>query len=391
MSEIKKNILTLIIAIVFGLFAVEGILRFFEVKDFALVTRVTEDGYVVHKSNLDRYRYESESQRKVHIKTNQEGFVGDDSAPEKPKDVLRVAVFGDSFTEAFQVDYENTFTYLLKDKIKRSPGFSSTTYKDVEIMNFGVGGLGTVDAMKYYKRYAINYKPDVVVLAFYLGNDNLDNSNYYSDKDKLLFEKEKWDTVPQLGALQQKEFNAFKDRLFRKFALIRFSDKVVRSSPKLNALAVKLGLYRPPLAKSQIDLDIPFWHYYYLDPLDEERAKHVKFSADLISNFKKEVEKDNAKFVLMLIPEGMTVDQKLLADFKDDHPALKNYNFNPVGMENKLIEQIDPSVYILALRESMEEKTKQNQLLYLNGIHHFSEAGHEVAADKLAEVILSSN
>ena len=55
----------------------------------------------------------------------------------------------------------------------------SSTYNRVEVLNFGMGGMGTVDEMKYYSKYAQKYHPDVVVLSFYLANDNQDNGYSY--------------------------------------------------------------------------------------------------------------------------------------------------------------------------------------------------------------------
>ena len=135
-----------------------------------------------------------------------------------------------------------------------------------------MGGVSTVDEMQYYAKYAQKYHPDAVVLSFFLGNDTLDNSLNYEHKDAFLSSKEAWNTVPQYESTQLKSFVTLKNKIYRTAASIRFADRVVRSSPKLNSFAVKLGLYRSPV-KGENGLDIISSHfYYYLDPLDAERA-----------------------------------------------------------------------------------------------------------------------
>jgi hypothetical protein len=391
MKESGKNIITLVVTVFITLFAIEGMLRFFEHKDFSLITEVNNDGYIVHKPNLDREHFDDEVGQKVHIKTNSAGFVGENFSEKKEEGVMRVAVLGDSFTEATQIDYEKSYVYLLNDQLnKLLTAKATSTYKKTEVLNFGLGGIGTADEMKYYSKYVQKYHPDVVVLSFYLGNDVSDNGYYFEHKNALLSsDKADWDVVPQYGSVQNKEFIALKDKIYRMSALARFIDKAVRSVPVLNNVAISLGLYRPPAALDTAGLNLPFWDYYYLDPLDETRKEHLVFSSDLINNFKKQLDSDGVMLVLMLIPEGKTVNQDILGLFKADHPKLKEYNYNPVGMEEKLVGGLKPDVHVLNLRSVMEQQIKKNNIMYNSGIHHFSAEGHVTASRALAEFIVS--
>ncbi|MBI2037813.1 MAG: SGNH/GDSL hydrolase family protein [Candidatus Magasanikbacteria bacterium] len=391
MTEAKKNILTLVIALLLSLIGIEFFLRMFDPTDFDMLTRINEDGFVTHKTNVDRGRYDGEVKRKVHVKTNSLGFVGEEFIKEKNEGALRVAVLGDSFAQGIQIDYEKTYVYLLKNNLQSSLASNpSSSYKSAEVLNFGIGGMGTADEMKYYSKYASQYHPDVVVLSFYLGNDISDNGYYFEDREKLLSSSTAdWDAVPQYGAVKGKDFLALKDKIYRKLAIVRFMDKAVRTLPVLNNLAVTLGLFRPPVPVDEAGLNLPHWDYYYLDPLDSERAKHAAFSSELINNFRNELEKDGVKLIVMLIPEGKTVNQDLLNAFKNNHPKLKDYVFNPVGMENKLIEGLNPGAAVLNLRGSLERQVLNHNEMYNSGIHHFSEKGHIVVSEELAKFIVS--
>lgn len=390
MSETGKKILTLIIAVLVSLAAIEGMLRLLETQTYVSFWHINKDGMTVFKSNADMYMFDNEDLKKHRVKTNSLGFLGENYSEEKAADTLRIVVLGDSYVAATGVDYDKIFPYLLTKKVQDLVlANSSSIYKKVEVLNFGMGGTGTVDEMKYYAKYAQKYHPNVVVLSFYLQNDTVDNSLNYNYKDAMLASKEVWNTVPQLASTQVKNFVSIKDRIYRKSAIIRFVDRVVRSSPKLNSFAVKLGLYRPPV-KGEYGLDIPFDDYYYIDPLDAEREQYLKFSSDLLNNFKKQLDKDGVKFAVMFIPEGMTVDNNLLNSFKDARPKLKDLNFNPQGMEDKLIAAVDSSVKILNLRATMEKQVSENKEMYKGGTGHFADGGHEVVSDVLASFIFTS-
>ncbi|MDR1702467.1 MAG: SGNH/GDSL hydrolase family protein [Sporomusaceae bacterium] len=97
------------------------------------------------------------------IKNNSFGMRYKEFSKEKNTGTYRVAVLGDSFTWGF-MEESKRFT----DKAEE---FSKNK---LEMLNFGVSGYGPI---QYYLMLdkIIQYKPDMVLIAFYLGNDFLDN------------------------------------------------------------------------------------------------------------------------------------------------------------------------------------------------------------------------
>jgi lysophospholipase L1-like esterase len=85
-----------------------------------------------------------------------------------PKDrnpgIYRVAVLGDSYTWGIGVSDAERFTEIVEDLANHK----------IEMLNFGVAGYGPI---QYYLRLdeIIEYKPDMVLIAFCLGNDFADN------------------------------------------------------------------------------------------------------------------------------------------------------------------------------------------------------------------------
>lgn len=81
--------------------------------------------------------------------------------------VLRVAVLGDSFMQAPDIDLERSFPRVLEHKLAACKA---------EVINFGVIAYNTAQEFLTLKEEALSYKPRVVLLAFYYGNDLRENS-----------------------------------------------------------------------------------------------------------------------------------------------------------------------------------------------------------------------
>ncbi|MHB8971209.1 MAG: hypothetical protein ACYC3X_11710 [Pirellulaceae bacterium] len=111
----------------------------------------------------------------VHI--NQEGYRDRPHAHRKPAQTFRIAVLGDSFAEALQVPQEETFWSVMERELQDTGTSAGQT---VEVLNFGVSGFGTAQALEMLRHYVWQYEPDLVLLAFLTGNDISDNSKRLS-------------------------------------------------------------------------------------------------------------------------------------------------------------------------------------------------------------------
>ncbi len=90
----------------------------------------------------------------------------------KPGDVWRVAVLGDSYTDALQVAEDKRFTSVIERLLAECDAGGG---RRVEVLNFGVSGFGTAQEFLLLQDRVLRYAPDVVVLAFLPGNDITDN------------------------------------------------------------------------------------------------------------------------------------------------------------------------------------------------------------------------
>lgn len=110
---------------------------------------------------------------RVWVRTSSQSLRDREHTMQKPANVYRIVVLGDSFSEAVQVEQSETFWSVLEANLnadKVLPG------KTVEVINFGVSGYGTVQEWQMLKHYAGQFQPDLVLLAFFPGNDVRNNS-----------------------------------------------------------------------------------------------------------------------------------------------------------------------------------------------------------------------
>jgi hypothetical protein len=115
-------------------------------------------------------RVSTETPRFVQI--NNEGFRDVERSYEKPADTVRIAVLGNSWTEALQVPLESTYTLVLEKELDQDqclPG------KRVEVFNFGVAGYSTGQELLLLRDKVWSYHPDLVLLALYPARDIANN------------------------------------------------------------------------------------------------------------------------------------------------------------------------------------------------------------------------
>src|SRR5262250_1846459 len=115
--------------------------------------------------------YRKEGQ--AYVATNSQGLHDRERLLAKPPGTYRVAILGDSYPEALQVDVERTFWRLLEQRLEAC-AFRSA--KHIDIINFGVSGFGTGQELRMLQMRGLAYQPDLVILAFFPGNDVRNNS-----------------------------------------------------------------------------------------------------------------------------------------------------------------------------------------------------------------------
>jgi hypothetical protein len=105
----------------------------------------------------------------VHVTYNSAGWRDLEHTIKKPKGSFRILVLGDSFMEAYSVELNESFHRRVED-LARSIG------RDIEVINLGVASYGTLQEYLVFQDIGRQYKPDLVLLGFFVANDVMNNS-----------------------------------------------------------------------------------------------------------------------------------------------------------------------------------------------------------------------
>ncbi len=104
-----------------------------------------------------------------HVRITEHGFRGIEVPPgPAPEGTLRVAIVGDSYTEAKQVELEERFGVHVEAALEACRG-------PTEVLMFGVSGYGTAQEYRLLHHRVRGWEPDVTLVALLTGNDIADN------------------------------------------------------------------------------------------------------------------------------------------------------------------------------------------------------------------------
>ncbi len=110
---------------------------------------------------VSKHEYEN------RITINREGLRDRDYPLKKAPGTRRILFLGDSFTAGLGVKDAEVFTEILEEAL--GPRF--------EVINAGVNGYGPTQEYLFLKTRLIHYRPDLVIMVFYIGNDFDDTTN----------------------------------------------------------------------------------------------------------------------------------------------------------------------------------------------------------------------
>ena len=103
----------------------------------------------------------------VPVSINSEGLRDREFSLDKPPDVYRIMMLGDSTTFGWGVKQDDTAAKFLERKLNAD---LPTGYNRVEVMNTGVGNYDTVQEVTYYETIGWKFHPDLVVLVFFIND-----------------------------------------------------------------------------------------------------------------------------------------------------------------------------------------------------------------------------
>jgi lysophospholipase L1-like esterase len=319
--------------------------------------------------------YDAEARRVVHVRTDREGFRGPDRPFEKPAGVRRVAILGDSMIAALGVEEDQTLVARLERLLNR-PSPSAERW---EVLNFGVPGASTGQELALWRTTVKRYQPDVVLCAFFVGNDLADNSRRLSSNPRVYFE------LDAAGRLVQVPMSAAKTGLSawlnRHSRLYLWQKEAVRRA-------------RYAWLKQAGQLEAGHWIYATQEPPDVAEA--WRLTGTLLAEMANEVRQAGARFGVVLIPTAQQVYPESMR--KAVAVAGTSTRFDADYPDQRLARLCQSAgVPLLSMTADFRQAAPSRSLstadewLFLHGEGHFNERGNQLAAEAVCRWMTAGN
>ena len=312
------------------------------------------------------------------LQVNSEGLRDREHTKAKPPNTLRIAVLGDSFTEAIHVPVEQTFWSKLERKLGNCEAVKGR--KKVEVINFGVQGYGTAQELIMLRKKVWDYSPDIVVLAFFIGNDVINNSRKleYDHYRPFFVYDASGKLVPDMSFrnLRPTERNSY---------AVSFIDKLptwLVNNSRILQVVKKVELERK---KQQLSNDFTNLNAKnFKEPTDATWQDAWRVTEGLIVTMRDEVVQKGADFLVVTIGDSTQINP----DAATRQKFIKENNIQDLFYPNRRLEKlgIANGFRVLSLAEQFQGYTDKYQVCahgFENSVNcggHWNELGHRLAS-----------
>ena len=352
--------------------------------------------FIPSKSGLNQ-----DSCYRAHVRVNDQGWRSRMVSPDKPADVYRVLVLGDSFMAALQVDEQWMFARALEREVNaRNPG------RQVEVVNFAVPSWGTDQEYLALREQGRALKPDLVVLAFYGQNDVSDNAKainstassypkpYFALKDGQLVGPRFKDPTPAIIRWSRQLAGHF-----RLYPLVR--DALVEV-PFTHTLLYRLGIVGivPSASADQASPADGSWGWpdrwkrqtgVYAQDYSREWIEAWALTEALVEASADEAHTNGADLLLVQIADPLTVmppevGRRGFGERWDSFDLEKPGRLLRSITEKRRIEYVS---LVPTFRERIGDSEEAFAKYYLPCDGHWTPAGHQLAAEAVASAVVA--
>jgi hypothetical protein len=289
------------------------------------------------------------------VRANRAGFRDSERLVDKPDGVYRIAVLGDSYTEALQVDARHAYWRLLPERLQRC-GFGGG--KDIETLAFAATGYGTGQQALLLESVAMRYQPDLVLLQFSPADDVQNNSLFLAEeKGRPFF------LLDPKGNLRLDDSFAEKPGFVRHASLLRELGRKVADRSRSMQFALEAHA-RPFFREAQAGLD--YQPDGLVPPRNESWEDALRITEALLVRMHHYSARNGARFAAFTAPHPVQLGERDLL-YPDERLAAFAKR---------------RGIAFHSLAAPMKQEAAQKSLYFQR---HWNEEGHAAAAGVLAE------
>lgn len=308
---------------------------------------------------------------------NSRSFRTQEYTDQKPSGYYRIVAIGDSFTAASGgVPYSQHWGVLLENYLK------SAILGKLEVIKLGVGGVGPRFELRLWQLEGSKLEPDLVILAFCIGND-------FTDEQDAVMPRSLADAMVETSYVLRLVRNLYRLTGVAHPAEIMLKEETETDGKQQGGYELKNYVYHPneptfsqPAFLQVVESRMAITH-------QANRAMFVTLFENLkpvLLFFRDAVVKANAKLVVMLIPDEYQVYPTLLLEVaKQSGQRPEDYEVSlPQSQLIQLFEE--NKIAYLDLLPVFRERAKTEVLYKLQDTHWNSE-GNQLAAEELAKYL----
>lgn len=192
---------------------------------------------------------------RTRIKINSKGLRDREYSYEKSEEVFRILVLGDSFSAAMEVELKDAYHEIIETLLNEDKSIAGK----VEVINGGYGGWGTCDQLEFFRQEGRKYQPDLVLLAFFPGNDVSDNYRCRGILSVPPKEHPKWSHKRH----RKRIIDLFKNLIKKSKLYVLVGDLLPKRFPTIADFLMSVGLIKNTRQQRQLYSEKPQVPYYF--------------------------------------------------------------------------------------------------------------------------------
>ncbi len=337
-----------------------------------------------------------------HVKLNSLGFNDPERSLGKSAG-RRILVLGDSMTEALQVEQSENFCALVEKSLRADFGEPLA-----EVLNWGIGGWGTAQQLLLLAEEGWKYQPDIVVCAFFVTNDVVNNGcklEYLSPRPFLVKDSNgqwNWD----MSFRESQEFRKYSSLPFRCLLTVSDHVRLVQWTKKMRDYSRDISMINREPRMRLADVDLKSYQFenksvqritsrswvedeVFVAPTEKKWLQAWDATEELLTRMARNCAQNKARLVLFILPDNRAVDPDI---------NYRKRSLETVGAESwtypeerlKTIAEKNGVTLVNGAADLSNYSLERG--VFLHGFHntilgsgHLNEEGHRAAAQSLRQ------